>query len=138
MNITDNQLLKALVDSAPIGACILNSDSFVAELVNEKFLEIAGRSKEQIIGKSYWDSFEEVSVPFEDILSHVVLTNKAYHGDQLPRTLLRNGHQDLIYVTFVYAPLVDMGGQVFKVAIWVHENTKEVIEREKLQLLIHK
>lgn len=131
MNFNDNHLLKALVDTAPIGICILNSDGFIAELANEKFLQIAGRREEDLIGKSYWETFSEVREQFEDILCHVVSNNKAYHADQVPMILIRNDKQEPIYVTFVYAPMVDLDGKVHKVAIWVQENTKEVMEREK-------
>lgn len=131
MNFKENHLLKALVDTAPTGVCILNSDGFIAELANEKFLEIAGRSKEELIGKCYLDTFSEVRAQYEDILFHVVSSNKAYHADQVPLTFIRNGKQDFIYVTFVYAPLLDLNGQVYKVAIWIHEDTKEVMERKK-------
>ncbi len=58
--------------NAPIGICILDAGSLIAETVNAKFLEIAGRSSEAIVGKYYWDTFAEVRIPYETALPEVV------------------------------------------------------------------
>jgi two-component system sensor histidine kinase VicK len=134
MKLQDNEQLRTIVDSAPIGICILGAANFVAEMVNDKFLEIAGKSREAILGKWYWESFAEARIYFEDALSGVVSSGEAYYADEVNLMLVRHGKEEWIYVTFVYAPVLDELGKVGKVAVWVLENTAQVREREKVTL----
>lgn len=67
MNLTDSPLLKTIVDSAPIGICILHIDGLLAEMVNDKFIEITGIGKEAIIGKNFLESFAQLG---ENIKRH--------------------------------------------------------------------
>ncbi|TKC07704.1 PAS domain S-box protein [Pedobacter frigoris] len=45
--------------------------------------------------------------------------------------LIRYGKPEMIFVTFVYAPVKNKEGKVKKVAVWVLENTRQVTERKK-------
>ena len=121
-----------IVDSAPIGICILDAETLVAEMLNHKFLEIAGKSKDSIIGKSYWESFAEAKDYYENALSEVVVSGEAFYADEVKLMLVRHGKEEWIYVTFVYAPVKNAEGQVTKVAVWVLENTAQVHQRQKV------
>ncbi|WP_114791123.1 PAS domain-containing protein [Niabella yanshanensis] len=124
--------LLTLVQNAPIGICILDAETLVAELLNDKYLEVAGKPREQIIGHRYWDAFPEFRDPYQPILDKVVQTGIAYHADEVSMMLLRQGRPEPVFVTFVYAPVITSTGQVSKVAVWVLENTSQVRQREKV------
>ncbi|WP_316767163.1 ATP-binding protein [Pedobacter frigiditerrae] len=132
MEFQDNANLNLVVESAPIGICILDATTFVAELLNEKFLEIAGKPKDAIIGKWYWEPFAEARIYYEDALKSVAQTGNAYYADEVELMLIRNGKPENIFVTFVYAPVKNNNGGISKIAVWVLENTKQVIERQKV------
>jgi PAS domain S-box-containing protein len=134
MEFKDNAYLKLVIESAPIGICILDSKTFVAELLNDKFLEIAGKPRESILGKWYWEPFAEVKQYYENALQRVADTGKAYYADEVEMTLVRHGEQELIFVTFVYAPVKDEAGEITKIAVWVLENTTQVKARQELDL----
>jgi two-component system sensor histidine kinase VicK len=134
MKLQDNEQLTTIVDSAPIGICILNAENLVAEMVNDKFLEIAGKSRETILGKWYWEPFAEARAYYEDALSGVVSSGETYYADEVNLMLVRHGKEEWIFVTFVYAPVLDANGSVSKVAVWVLENTAQVREREKVMV----
>jgi PAS domain S-box-containing protein len=123
--------LQKAVLYAPIGICILNADTFVAEIVNEKFVEVAGKPYEAIFGKFHWDIFAEMRQYYEAALTGVVETGEAYYANEVAITLIRSGQEEQIFVTFVYAPIKNDEGKVSKVAIWVLENTKQVADRNK-------
>ncbi|RZM25378.1 MAG: PAS domain S-box protein [Pedobacter sp.] len=132
MNLNDSPILKTIVDSAPIGICILNADSFIVDMLNDKFLEIAGKPKEAILGKWYWEPFAEAKAYYEEAMAGVIITKKTFHADEVRLMLIRNGKEEWIHVTFVYAPVMDEKGVVTKLAVWVLENTTQVHEREQL------
>lgn len=119
-----------IVQAAPIGICILDARTLKAELLNDKFLEIAGKPKEAIIGKWYWEPFAEARAGYEDALNEVVRTGRPYSANETELMLIRHGREEIIFVTFVYAPVPDHEGKVSKVAVWVIENTKQVQERQ--------
>jgi PAS domain S-box-containing protein len=133
MTLQDNEQLKTIVQSAPIGICILDADTFIAELLNNKFLEIAGKSQEEIIGKWYWESFAEAREYYQDALKSVAETGEAFYANEVELMLIRHGHKEKIFVTFVYAPVIDKEDKVSKVAVWVLENTRQVTERQKTE-----
>src|ERR1700749_1141042 len=129
MHLPDGKALNKIVLLAPIGICILNADTLVAEIVNDKFLEIAGKPYDAIFGQFYWDAFAEARSYYEAALADVVKTGKTYYADEGELMLIRNGKEEMIFVTFVYSPIANEAGEVSKVAVWVLENTKQVTER---------
>ena len=72
MNFTDSPFLQAIVEHAPIGICILNADDFFIEILNDRFLEIAGERRENLLGKWYWKPFDKYRESYEGILANVV------------------------------------------------------------------
>jgi len=130
MQLTDGEDLHYAVLRAPIGICILDAGTFIAEIVNDKFLEVAGKPYNHIHGKFYWDAFAEVRARYEEALANVVQTGEAYYADEVELMLIRHGREEMIFVNFVYSPVKDKTGTVTKVAVWVLENTKQVIERQ--------
>jgi PAS domain-containing protein len=132
MQLQDNEQLNKVIQSAPIGICVLDAVTFKAELLNDKFLEIAGKPKEAIIGKWYWEPFAEARAAYETALKNLVLTGQAYHADEAELMLVRHGREENTFVTFVYAPVLGATDKVTKVAVWVFENTLQVRERKAI------
>lgn len=133
MQLPYGEDLHKAVLSAPIGICILNADTYITEIVNDKFLEVAGKPYEAVFGKFYWDAFAEVRKYYEAALTNVVKNGEAFYADEVALTLIRHGKEEKIFVTFVYSPVKDDSGKVGKVAIWVLENTRQVMERQKAE-----
>lgn len=132
MTLQDNDNLRTVIESAPIGICILDAATFTAEILNDKFLEIAGKPREAILGKWYWEPFAEARPYYEDALKGVVETGKPYYADEVKLMLIRHGSEEWIFVTFVYAPVKNDQGDITKIAVWVLENTTQVVERQKV------
>src|ERR1700733_15281647 len=100
MLLTDLKDLNNIVLHAPIGICILDAGTLTAEIVNDKFLEVAGKPYEAIFGKFYWDAFAEARIYYEAALSGVVQTGEAYYADEVELMLIRHGREEMIFVTF--------------------------------------
>jgi len=133
MQLTNGDDLLNAVLHAPIGMCLLDAPTLTAEVVNDKFIEVAGRPYENIFGKFYWDAFAEARPYYEAALSGVVETGEPYYADEVALMLIRHGKEELVYVTFVYSPVKDEDGSVKKVMVWVLENTRQVTERQKTE-----
>jgi hypothetical protein len=91
MQFTDGEDLNNMVLNAPIGICILDAKTLVAEIVNAKFLEVAGKPYEAIYGQFYWDAFAEARNYYEAALAGVVESGQDYYADEVALMLIRNG-----------------------------------------------
>ena len=89
MQLIDGKDLNKIVLLAPIGICILNADTLVAEIVNDKFLEIAGKPYDAIFGQFYWDAFKEARSYYEKALAmlHSEKLRKAFDLSSEPESL---------------------------------------------------
>ncbi|MGO4770388.1 PAS domain S-box protein [Flavobacterium sp. W22_SRS_FK3] len=125
--------IRSMVLQSPIGICVLDAATLVTETVNDSFIEIAGKPYEDIAGKYYWDSFAEVKPYYEEALKNVVEKGVPFYINEVEMILVRHGREETIYVTFVYAPLKNREGKVKKVAIWVLDNTPQVIARRTIE-----
>jgi len=127
------QNIRSMVLQSPIGICVLDADTLVSEIVNESFIEIAGKSYDEIAGKHYWDTFAEARPYYESALNKVIEEGESFYANEVEMMLVRHGKEEIIYVTFVYAPLKNVEGVVKKVAVWVLDNTPQVVARQKIE-----
>ncbi|CAD0006021.1 PAS domain S-box protein [Flavobacterium chungangense] len=125
--------LRSMVLQSPIGICVLDAATLVTEIVNDSFIEIAGKPYDEIAGKYYWDAFAEVKSYYEEALKNVVNNGIPFYINEVEMILVRYGKEETIYVTFVYAPLKNIEGEVKKVAIWVLDNTPQVKARREIE-----
>jgi PAS domain S-box-containing protein len=134
MQLPDGEELLNLVLNAPMGICILDAETLISETLNDAFLEVAGKSYEQIYGHYFWDSFAEVRHLFENDLARAT-KGETIRGQELEIPLTRHGKMEMIVINFVYAPLKNKAGEISKVAVWVLENTSQVKQRQQIQSL---
>ncbi|MES2775552.1 MAG: PAS domain-containing protein [Bacteroidota bacterium] len=127
------QNIRSMVLQSPIGICVMDADTLVSEIVNDSFIEIAGKNYDEIAGKHYWDTFAEARPYYESALNKVIAEGESFFANEVEMMLIRHGKEDIIYVTFVYAPLKNIEGTVKKVAVWVLDNTPQVNARRKIE-----
>lgn len=132
MNIENHDELYLMIMNAPVGICVLDAETLTAEIVNDSFITVAGKTREVILGNKYWDSFAEVKQYYETALSGVIASGEPYSATDAELILIRQNREETVYVTFMYSPLKDSSGKVKKVAVWVIENTLQVKSRHKV------
>jgi PAS domain S-box-containing protein len=125
--------LRDLVLQSPTGICLMDASTLTCEIVNDKFVEIAGKPYESIINRAYWDIFSEAAPYYEAALKHVVETGKAFYANEVELMLIRHGKEENIYVTFVYEPMKDSNGSVKKIVVFVIDNSSQVQARLKIE-----
>lgn len=135
MNFTHYKHLESTVLAAPYGICILNAQTLTIELVNEKFVRIAGKPYDKISGHFYWDVFPEARPFFEGKLNSAIETGEPYHEEGLELLNIRPTRDDNIVVNLTYSPVKDESAEVKKVAVWISETTKQVREKQELQII---
>ena len=134
MNLTDSPLLKTIVESAPIGICVLNVDGLLVEMVNDKFVEITGIGKEEVLGKSFLEPFAQLQRKYKEALLDIVNTGETYTTDDVELKLQRHGKEEEIQVSLIYAPVLDEGAAISKLSVWILEkpNPKQAKDESRL------
>ena len=126
--------LRAVVLNAPVGICILDGDPLRTEIVNDIFLELVGKSREDFETKPYWDNFPELRDLYVPLLDSVLSTGTPYRGKEQRITLIRDGAEKVLYLDFVIARFKkterEGNGKVMIVAIDV---TDKVLARMKIE-----
>jgi|GEM_PF-59280 len=129
----NEQNLSSIVLQAPIGICLVDAATLISEIVNDSFVEVAGKPYEEIAGKHYWDTFAEVKPFYEKELQKVIDEGIPFYANEVEMELIRHGKKEKIFVTFVYSPLKNIDNKVTKIAIWVLDNTPQVTARQEIE-----
>jgi PAS domain S-box-containing protein len=128
---------RNMVMQAPVGICIVKRPDNQIETINDLFLELVGRKKEEMENHPYWKVLKEAAKDYEPILKNVFDTGVSYSGTEHKVLLTRNGQQENVYVNFVYEPIRDEKSVIERVMIVAIDVTRQVLSRleiEKAQL----
>lgn len=126
-----------MVMQAPVGICIVKRPDNQIETINDLFLELVGRRREEMENRPYWELLKEAAKDYEPILQNVFDTGTSYSGTEHKVLLMRNGQQENVYVNFVYEPIRDEKTVIERVMIVAIDVTRQVLSRleiEKAQL----
>lgn len=125
--------LRDLITAAPIGVCVVSGDPLRAEEMNDRFVLISGKTRDQYSTKPYWEVLKEVECIFKPELDKVFKTGEKYKTEEHQMMLIRDGIEEDIYLTFEYIPLKNKEGVTIKVLILVVEVTHQVEIRRKIE-----
>ena len=129
--------LRDMVMQAPVGICILKSPNNQVETVNDFFLELVGRKREEMEDQFYWEVLKEAADVYEPILQNVFDTGISYIGTEHKVLLVRNGKEENLFINFVFEAIKDEKGNIDRVMIVGIDVTQQVLSRieiEKAQL----
>ena len=125
---------RKTMEQAPVAICIMRGENHVVELINEKNLEILGRTKEQVLNKPIFTTvLEGAKQGFEEILHGVFTTGKSYIANEQPLTLFRNGKEESMYLNITYEPLYDDDHKIDRIISVATDVTEQVTARKKIE-----
>jgi len=131
----NHENIRNMVRQAPVGMCILKGDVLQIEEINDAFLEIIGKTKEEIKNTPDWITNAVAAGIYEPVTDKVMSTGKSYHAKDREVTLTRNGKQQIIHFDFVYEPMRDFDGKIDGIMIVAIDVTdKAIFKQEQLQV----
>jgi PAS domain S-box-containing protein len=125
--------LHNLVRQAPVGMCIVSGQPLSVEEVNDVFLEIIGKKRDQFRDSPYWAVNSEAAPYYESVTHLVMATGEAYHADEYELRLIRDGRQEIVYADFVYEPIKGITGNVDSIMIVAIDVTDKVNARKLIE-----
>ncbi|WP_348051998.1 ATP-binding protein [Mucilaginibacter sp.] len=126
--------LSNLISHAPVAMTVFRGPDYVIEIVNQKVLEIWGKTYEQVINKPVFEGLPEVKGQGIDVLlNNVYTTGEPFIANELPVKLFRNGELQQVYLNFVYEALKDNDDKIYGIAAIAIEVTEQVNARQKVE-----
>ena len=128
-----NQQFTSLVMHAPVAIAVFRGDDFIAETINDAYLPLVGKTREEFVGKALFESLPETRDVLEPIARELVRTGVQYSASEFELLIKRNGRDELCYFNSVWEPLREHDGRVNGFIVVAHEITEHVVARKKLE-----
>ena len=129
----NEQNVRNMVRQAPVGMCIVEGDPLFVVEVNDSFLELIGKTREDLKKRPYWVVNAEAAAYYEPITDSVLTTGQTYHANEHEIMLIRNGKEEIVHVDFVYEPIIDFQGNPYAIMIVAIDITDKVVARKKVE-----
>lgn len=131
--LTEREMsFRTLIMQAPVGICIVRNNAVVAEVVNDAFLQLIGKTR-AAFSKSFWAALDGIKEVYEPIVTSVFNTGLPFAGREHAVTLVRNGKEQKLFIDFVCEPLREGNSAVNKVIILAIDVTDKVLARKKIE-----
>jgi PAS domain S-box-containing protein len=122
---------------APAAMALLSGPDHRFVFANRAYLRMAGRQRNELIGKLVRDVLPElVDQGFLDLLNRVYQTGEAFLASAHEASLMRSGREETFYVDFTYYPMRSLAGEIEGILFQGIDVTEQVLARVQLEKLI--
>lgn len=122
-----------LVMSAPVAMAVFRGDNFIAEIVNDAYLPLVGKTREEFAGRPLFESLPEAREVLEPLAQELVRTGKRFPANEFEITLNRNGQPETCYFNSVWQPLYEPDGRINGFIVVAHDITGQVVARKRVE-----
>ncbi|CAN5479340.1 hypothetical protein BH23BAC1_BH23BAC1_23630 [soil metagenome] len=123
---------RNLIKQAPVALAVFRGTDFIADIVNDAYLSIIGKAREEFIGKPLFESLPEIRNILEPVAREVVRTGKPFHAREFELKLHRNGKDEVCWFNFIWEPYYD-DGKIDGFIVVANEVSDQVIARKKIE-----
>jgi PAS domain S-box-containing protein len=127
-----SERFREMVMQAPVAIAVYRGSDLVAEIVNEAYLPLVGKTREQFEGKPLFESLPEVRKEVEGPMNRVMSTGEAFHANEFEVFIDRNGRMEQCFFNLVFEPFRENGKIVGVMAV-AHEVTGLVTARHETE-----
>ncbi|HEY0677031.1 MAG TPA: PAS domain-containing protein [Chitinophagaceae bacterium] len=131
-----NQKFQNLVMQAPVAIAVFKGENFVADIVNDEYLPLVGKSREEFLGKPLFESLPETKEQLEPIAQEVVRSGKPWIAKEVQLILNRRGVPEICYFNANWEPIQMGDGSNDGFMAVVHEITEQVVARKELEHVV--
>ena len=124
---------RNLVLQAPVAIAVFKGDDFVAEVANDFYLPIVGKSREEFVGKPLFETLPETKDVLEPLARELVRTGNAFSADEFEININRNGRLETCYFNSIWKPYYELDGKINGFIVVANEITDQVVGRRKIE-----
>lgn len=126
--------LNLVIDQAPMAVAILKGPNYRITMVNNRALELWGRTREEVLDRPILDAMPElVGQGIPDLLAAVYHKGERFIANEYEVELLRDRMLRTVYINFVYEPLLDEQGKVDGIMAAGAEVTETVMAKKRAE-----
>ena len=136
-----NQYLNSVLKKAPVGLVWYRGLEFIVDLVNDKALQMWGKTSEEVIGKKIDEIFPEVKTDplirarHSESIRRLEL-GQTHFVDEVELTFVRDGTPHTGWYSYIHEPYPDETGRIVGMMAMVIDVTEQVLATKKLQVVI--
>jgi PAS domain S-box-containing protein len=124
---------RSIVKQAPVGICIIKAGDLFIEEVNEAYLKLVGKQRQEFYNRTIWEAVPEAAAAYAPILQQVIDTGVAFNANEHEVMLVRNGQAEQVFVNFVYEPIFYSDDRVRAIMVICIDVTEQVAARRKIE-----
>lgn len=133
--MTGDEYIKKVFKQAPVPVVVYKGAAFIIDLINEKGLEMWGRSYDSVINRPLFEVNPELRDQYiEEILTRVYTSGEPYIATELPLNYQRNNKPYSGFFNFSFYPVSDENGTIIGITSIGSDVTHEVNSRQRIQL----
>ncbi|MEZ0541583.1 PAS domain S-box protein [Fibrella arboris] len=124
---------RSIIEHSPVAKAVFVGEYMVIKTVNERMLDMIGRTAD-IIGQPFMDVMpERLQTPLMERLQDVLRTGEIYYQSEERLDVYRFGSLHTGYYNYIYKPLTHITGERYGVLVTATEVTEQVIARQKIE-----
>ncbi|GAB3036278.1 PAS domain-containing sensor histidine kinase [Spirosoma pulveris] len=127
------QRFQNLIREASVGIVVLSGLEMRVEVVNKAYAQLAGRTSEQLLGKSLFESIPEIEAVFGPIMEQVRQTGEPLHLYGYPYHVRTKEGLKEIFLNLTYQPYREEDGTITGVMVLCDDVTEQVMARRKVE-----
>ena len=132
-NLAESDLrFRNMVRQAPVSICIIRARDLMVLDVNDSYLQLVAREREQLENHTIWDAIPEAAPSYAPIMNDVIRNAVPFIAKEAYVPLVINGVQETFYLDFVYEPMIS-DGTVTAIMVLCIDVTDKVIARRKIE-----
>lgn len=124
---------RNLIKQAPVAICVIRAGDLMVTEVNDGYLELVGKTREQVENHTIWEGVAEAAEVYAPVMQQVITTSVAFHAKEHELVLIRNGVDETLFVDFVYEPVTDLEGKVTSIMVVGNNVTDKVMARRQIE-----
>jgi PAS domain S-box-containing protein len=132
--IDDNDaLFFKRVKQIPLGIAIIRGKGRIVEMANDKFLQIIGKTEQELLGKPLFDSLADEEELMESIIEGVFTNGSPHFFEEVSTFITQHGKSKESYLDYEYTPLFGNDMEMTGVMVTVNDVTEKVQARKKVE-----
>jgi PAS domain S-box-containing protein len=131
--VISEERFRSLIKQAPVAICVIRAEDLVVTEVNEGYLELVGKERNEVENLSIWDAVAEAAEAYAPVLQEVIDSGIAFHAREHEVTLIRRGIPEQVFIDFVYEPVKFMSKEVSSIMVVGNDVTDKVIARRSIE-----
>ena len=129
----NEQQLQQFFQQAPVSINVFRGKNFIVDVCNDISLEMWGKTRDEVIGKPFFEIFPELIDSSYETLLRPYTTGIPYEGREFPAEFVRKGKLYRGYFDFITQPIKENNGNIVGVFSVGTEVTDKVLARQKIE-----